>query len=157
MSYTGVQGAAVATSPLSIAVPAEGHRPVPLDMATAGIAFGKIAQYRTSGQPLPEGTAATADGVPTTDRSQRRYGANCRQPRTSSAWSSPEPTSPPHHDHPAEVKGPPTRGCGLSTRQETRTVRWIDPNAPRRLTAVGSVCPWLEHGDRWNQPRRVRS
>lgn len=67
MSYTGVQGAAVATSPLSIAVPAEGHRPVLLDMATAGIALGKIAQYRTSGQPLPEGTAATADGVPTTD------------------------------------------------------------------------------------------
>jgi LDH2 family malate/lactate/ureidoglycolate dehydrogenase len=67
MSYTGVKGAAVATSPLSIAVPAEGHQPVLLDMATAGIALGKIAQYRNSGRPLPEGAAATADGVPTTD------------------------------------------------------------------------------------------
>jgi ureidoglycolate dehydrogenase (NAD+) len=67
MSYTGVKGAAVATSPLSVAVPAEGHPPALLDMATAGIALGKIAQYRNSGTPLPEGTAATADGVPTTD------------------------------------------------------------------------------------------
>jgi len=68
MSYTGVQGAAVATSPLSIAVPAAGERPaVVLDMATAGIALGKIAQYRNAGRELPEGVAATADGVPTTD------------------------------------------------------------------------------------------
>lgn len=67
MGYTGVKGAAVATSPLSIAVPAEGRPPVLLDMATAMIALGKIAQYRTSGQELPEGAAATAEGVPTTD------------------------------------------------------------------------------------------
>ena len=67
MSYPGVKGAAVATSPLSIAVPAAGRRPVLLDMATAGIALGKIAQYRNSGRPLPDGVAATADGVPTTD------------------------------------------------------------------------------------------
>ena len=68
MSYPGVQGAAVATSPLSIAVPAAGERPaVVLDMATAGIALGKIAQYRNAGRELPEGVAATADGVPTTD------------------------------------------------------------------------------------------
>jgi ureidoglycolate dehydrogenase (NAD+) len=67
MSYTGVKGAAVATSPLAIAVPVEGHPPVLLDMATAGIALGKIAQYRNAGQELPEGMAATADGVPTTD------------------------------------------------------------------------------------------
>ncbi|GAA3208548.1 Ldh family oxidoreductase [Actinocorallia longicatena] len=67
MSYTGVKGAAVATSPLSVAVPVEGRTPVLLDMATAGIALGKIAQYRTSGRPLPEGMAATAEGVPTTD------------------------------------------------------------------------------------------
>ncbi|GAA3442673.1 Ldh family oxidoreductase [Planomonospora venezuelensis] len=67
MSYTGAKGAAVATSPLAIAVPAAGRPPVLLDMATATIALGKIAQYRNSGQPLPEGAAATADGVPTTD------------------------------------------------------------------------------------------
>jgi ureidoglycolate dehydrogenase (NAD+) len=67
MSYTGVKGAAVATSPLSIAVPAEGRPPALLDMATAQIALGRIAQYRNAGKALPEGTAATADGVPTTD------------------------------------------------------------------------------------------
>ena len=58
----------MATSPLSIAVPAAGGRPpVQLDMATAGIALGKIAQYRNNGRQLPEGVAATADGTPTTD------------------------------------------------------------------------------------------
>lgn len=67
MAYTGVKGAAVATSPLSIAVPAERRPPVLLDMATAGIALGKIAQYRAACRPLPEGTAAAADGTPTTD------------------------------------------------------------------------------------------
>lgn len=67
MSYTGVKGAAVATSPLSVAVPAEGRPPALLDMATAQIALGKIAQYRNAGKTLPEGAAATADGVPTTD------------------------------------------------------------------------------------------
>lgn len=65
MGYTGVRGAAVATSPLSIAVP--GASSVLLDMATATIALGKIAQHRNSGTPLPEGAAATADGTPTTD------------------------------------------------------------------------------------------
>lgn len=65
--YTGVKGAAVATSPLVIAVPA-GHRdPLLLDMAAATIALGRIRRARASGTPLPEGAAATADGTPTTD------------------------------------------------------------------------------------------
>lgn len=68
MGYTGAKGAAVATSPLSIAVPDEhGGTAFLLDMATATIALGKIAQYRAAGTPLPEGSAATADGTPTTD------------------------------------------------------------------------------------------
>ncbi|WP_436530304.1 Ldh family oxidoreductase [Actinoplanes sp. HUAS TT8] len=67
MAYPGVKGAAVATSPLSIAVPTPGHAPALLDMATAGIALGKIAQFRNAGKQLPPGTAATADGTPTTD------------------------------------------------------------------------------------------
>nr|WP_168505195.1 Ldh family oxidoreductase [Streptomyces sp. S1D4-11]QIY93549.1 Ldh family oxidoreductase [Streptomyces sp. S1D4-11] len=67
MGYTGAKGAAVATSPLAIAVPAESHAPLLLDMATATIALGKIRQARASGTPLPEGAAATADGTPTTD------------------------------------------------------------------------------------------
>ncbi|MCJ0869656.1 Ldh family oxidoreductase [Streptomyces sp. AP-93] len=67
MGYAGVKGAAVATSPLAIAVPAEDHAPLLLDMATATIALGKIRQAKASGTPLPEGAAATEDGTPTTD------------------------------------------------------------------------------------------
>ncbi|MGP4007180.1 Ldh family oxidoreductase [Streptomyces sp. 4N124] len=67
MAYTGVKGAAVATSPLAIAVPAREHAPLLLDMATATVALGRIRQARASGTPLPEGAAATEDGTPTTD------------------------------------------------------------------------------------------
>lgn len=68
MAYEGATGAAVATSPLAIAVPGTGaHPPVVLDMATAVIALGKIAQFKRAGKPLPEGAATTADGTPTTD------------------------------------------------------------------------------------------
>lgn len=67
MAYFGSRAEAVATSPLSIAVPA-GHHPNPvLDMATATIALGKIAQYKIAGKALPEGAAMTADGKMTTD------------------------------------------------------------------------------------------
>lgn len=67
MAYTGVKGAAVATSPLSIAVPSKSRGHVVLDMATATIALGRIAQYRIAGKPLPEGAALTEAGEPTTD------------------------------------------------------------------------------------------
>ncbi|MBD0844031.1 Ldh family oxidoreductase [Streptomyces sp. TRM68416] len=70
MGYTGVKGAAVATSPLAIAVPATERDPLLLDMATATIALGKIRQAKASGTPLPEGAAATEDGTPTTDPEQ---------------------------------------------------------------------------------------
>jgi LDH2 family malate/lactate/ureidoglycolate dehydrogenase len=67
MAYTGARGAAVATSPLSIAVPSSSYGEVVLDMATAVIALGRIAQLRAGGTPLPEGAAVTAKGEPTTD------------------------------------------------------------------------------------------
>ncbi|MGW2292110.1 Ldh family oxidoreductase [Streptomyces phaeochromogenes] len=67
MGYTGVRGAAVATSPLAIAVPAAERDPLLLDMATATIALGRIRQAKASGTSLPEGAAATEDGTPTTD------------------------------------------------------------------------------------------
>ncbi|KPM54040.1 lactate dehydrogenase [Frankia sp. R43] len=67
MAYSGSTGAGVATSPLSVAVPAGRHPIVLLDMATAVIALGRIAQHRSSGRPLPEGAALTKDGRPTTD------------------------------------------------------------------------------------------
>jgi len=69
MGYHGARGVAVATSPLSIAIPAARHPALILDMATAGIALGKIAQYRAEGEQLPAGMALSADGEPTTDPS----------------------------------------------------------------------------------------
>ena len=67
MAYAGARGAAVATSPLAVAVPAGKHDLVLLDMATAVMALGRIAQLKAAGQELPPGVALTADGDPTTD------------------------------------------------------------------------------------------
>jgi len=67
MVYAGSKAAGVATSPIAIAVPSERHGTVMLDMATAVIALGKIAQFRQSGTPLAPGMALTAAGEPTTD------------------------------------------------------------------------------------------
>jgi LDH2 family malate/lactate/ureidoglycolate dehydrogenase len=67
MAYHGARGAAVATSPLAIAVPSASHGTVLLDMATATIALGKIAQHKIKGLPLPEGAALDAEGLPTVD------------------------------------------------------------------------------------------
>jgi LDH2 family malate/lactate/ureidoglycolate dehydrogenase len=67
MAYAGARGAAVATSPLSVAVPAGRHQTVLLDMATAVMALGRIAQLKAAGRELPPGVAVTAAGEPTTD------------------------------------------------------------------------------------------
>jgi len=67
MGYPGTRGAAVATSPLSVAVPAGRHELVLLDMATAVMALGRIAQLKAAGTELPPGVAVTGDGEPTTD------------------------------------------------------------------------------------------
>jgi LDH2 family malate/lactate/ureidoglycolate dehydrogenase len=67
MAYAGAKGAAVATSPLAVAVPAGRHELVLLDMATAVMALGRIAQLKAAGQELPPGVALTAEGEPTTD------------------------------------------------------------------------------------------
>lgn len=67
MGYEGARGAAVATSPLSVAIPAGKHGLVLLDMATAVMALGRITQLKNAGQELPPGVAATEDGEPTTD------------------------------------------------------------------------------------------
>jgi LDH2 family malate/lactate/ureidoglycolate dehydrogenase len=67
MAYAGAKGAAVATSPLAVAVPAGKHELVLLDMATAVMALGRIAQMKAAGKELPPGVALTADGEPTTD------------------------------------------------------------------------------------------
>jgi LDH2 family malate/lactate/ureidoglycolate dehydrogenase len=67
MGYAGARGAAVATSPLSVAIPAARHEVVLLDMATAVMALGRIAQLKAAGKELPAGVATTRAGEPTTD------------------------------------------------------------------------------------------
>jgi LDH2 family malate/lactate/ureidoglycolate dehydrogenase len=67
MAYAGARGAGVATSPLSVAVPAGRHELVLLDMATAVMALGRIAQLKATGKELPPGVAVTKEGEPTTD------------------------------------------------------------------------------------------
>lgn len=72
MGYEGALGAGVATSPLAISLPAERHPDFVLDMATAVIALGKIAQYKARGEQLPAGSAVTASGDPTTDPAEAK-------------------------------------------------------------------------------------
>ncbi|HWE76069.1 MAG TPA: Ldh family oxidoreductase [Stellaceae bacterium] len=67
MAYHGARGAAIATSPISIAIPADRHPPLVLDMATAVMALGRMQQYKAQGKQLPEGAAMSAEGDVTTD------------------------------------------------------------------------------------------
>ncbi|MPY58593.1 Ldh family oxidoreductase [Streptomyces spongiae] len=57
----------VGTNPWSIAAPGGRHGTVVMDIANTAVARGKIYHARERGEPIPEGWAADADGVPTTD------------------------------------------------------------------------------------------
>jgi ureidoglycolate dehydrogenase (NAD+) len=66
MAYHGARAAGVATGPISIAVPGEAG-PLVLDMASALVPFGKLAQAKKTGERLPAGAALDRAGNPTTD------------------------------------------------------------------------------------------
>lgn len=70
MAYHGTRVPAVSTNPIAIAVPRAGGLPLALDMATAAIAWGKLAQARQSGIELPDNVALDASGRATSDSSQ---------------------------------------------------------------------------------------
>lgn len=55
------------TNPLAFAAPVPGSRPWLLDMATSSIPLNRVLLHRSLDEPLPDGVAATPDGVPTTD------------------------------------------------------------------------------------------
>ncbi|HEV2508413.1 Ldh family oxidoreductase [Bosea sp. (in: a-proteobacteria)] len=59
----------VGNNPLAIAVPTGGE-PLVLDLAMSAGAMGKIRLAEGRGEPIPEGWAATADGVPTTNATE---------------------------------------------------------------------------------------
>ncbi|MEV3971351.1 Ldh family oxidoreductase [Streptomyces sp. NPDC050698] len=57
----------VGTNPWSIAAPGGRFGTVVMDIANTAVARGKIYHAKERGEPIPEGWAADADGVPTTD------------------------------------------------------------------------------------------
>lgn len=61
--------AVVGNNPLAIAVPAGGE-PIVLDLAMSAGAMGKVRLAASKGEPIPEGWAQTADGVPTRDAAE---------------------------------------------------------------------------------------
>ena len=67
MAYHGARVPSLSTSPIAIAVPGGKGGPVALDMSTAILGIGRLAQAKERGETLPEGVALDDDGNPTTD------------------------------------------------------------------------------------------
>ncbi len=67
MAYHGAAKPSLSTSPLAIAVPGGKSGPIALDMSTAILGIGRLAQAKEHGETLPEGVALDDDGNPTTD------------------------------------------------------------------------------------------
>ena len=66
MAYHGARTPSLSTSPIAIAVPGS-DGPLALDMSTAILGIGRLAQMKERGERLPEGTALDDAGNPTTD------------------------------------------------------------------------------------------
>lgn len=62
----GAHKAFFGTNPICFGFPTDGI-PVVLDMATTGVAWGKVALAAVEGHPIPDTWAVDADGNPTTD------------------------------------------------------------------------------------------
>ncbi|HEV2508740.1 Ldh family oxidoreductase [Bosea sp. (in: a-proteobacteria)] len=61
--------AVVGNNPLAIAVPT-GDEPIVLDLAMSAGAMGKVRLAASKGEPIPEGWAQTAEGLPTRDAAE---------------------------------------------------------------------------------------
>ena len=55
------------TNPIAVAIPAHGHPPFVLDMATTGVTFGRLEVSERKGKSLKPGWAVDADGRETLD------------------------------------------------------------------------------------------
>jgi len=55
------------TNPIAVAIPAGGHPPYVLDMATTGVTFGRLEVSDRKGKPLKPGWAVDAEGRETLD------------------------------------------------------------------------------------------
>ncbi len=64
---TGGAQSRLGTDPWCFVAPGEPGRPFLLDMATATVAFGRVRNRISEGQPVPPGWILTPEGLPTTD------------------------------------------------------------------------------------------
>ncbi len=67
MPPTGGAERLVGNNPIAIAAPSAGGEPLVVDLALSAAAMGKIRMAEASGNAIPLGWAADAEGVPTTD------------------------------------------------------------------------------------------
>jgi LDH2 family malate/lactate/ureidoglycolate dehydrogenase len=67
MAYHGARVPSLSTSPVAIAVPGGKHGTLALDMSTAILGIGRLAQAKERGETLPEDVALDDAGNPTTD------------------------------------------------------------------------------------------
>ncbi|MEB3370100.1 Ldh family oxidoreductase [Saccharopolyspora mangrovi] len=67
MAPWGGREKSVGTNPWSITAPAGSYGTAVMDIANTAVARGKIYLAEERGEPIPEGWAADANGVPTTD------------------------------------------------------------------------------------------
>lgn len=65
--FPGGKAAMLGTNPLAFAAPLAGRAPLVIDLALSVSARGKILAAQKAGQPIPEGWALDAEGLPTTD------------------------------------------------------------------------------------------
>lgn len=70
MVPTRAKRASVGTNPLTLAAPATGDDSFVLDMATTGVAIGKVEIEQRKGKSIPRGWAVDKDGKETTDPAQ---------------------------------------------------------------------------------------
>lgn len=75
MAVWGSRGRALGTNPFSVAIPAQRHPALVVDMATSTVARGKIVEAAKRGESIPAGLALAPDGSPTTDAKTAEAGA----------------------------------------------------------------------------------
>jgi LDH2 family malate/lactate/ureidoglycolate dehydrogenase len=74
MAPWGGAEAFLGTNPLAIAAPIANDTPIVLDMSSSVVARGKIRRAQRLQEPIPDGWAIDANGVPTTDPAQALKG-----------------------------------------------------------------------------------
>jgi len=70
MAPFGGKKAMLGTNPFTVAIPADKHHDIVLDLATSQVARGKIEVAAREGQKIPYGWAVDPEGRPTTDANE---------------------------------------------------------------------------------------